>query len=1169
VHHFKVPAAVADVARRLGERCGATLFMTLLTAFKVLIARYGGDPDVVVGMPVANRPRPELEPLIGFFVNTLPLYSRLDGNPTFVEALMRVRAVVLDAHDHQALPFERLVEVLQPERHLDRHPIFQISFVLQNAPQPVALDRSAAGAGPLAASFDGGTDTARFDLTLAATDTGGDLACAFEYSTDLFDASTIREMAVAYCGLLEAATQQPDSPIADLPFGDSRGSSVDALGPDVDFGTFRSVPALIEEQMRRTPDSVAVVFDSVSWTYHDLDIRSLALARALRAAGIGPESNVGVFARRSAHLVGALVGILRSGAAFVPLDAEYPAARIESMVRDAAVDVVLVDRALEASASGIAARQLILEDALEATGADPQHPASMLCDADADQSAYVLFTSGSTGRPKGCINTHGGLRNRLLWMQSYLDLRSDDVVLQKTPFTFDVSIWEFFLPLLAGARLVVAEPDGHKSAGYLADTIAAHGVTTVHFVPSMLQIFLGEPGLRRGGALRRVICSGEALTPALRDRCLAALDAQLFNLYGPTEASIDVTAHRFDRADRSSNVPIGLPIANAEVHILDEALRPVPSGVPGEIYLGGVPLARGYANQPDLTAERFVPHPLSSKVGRLYRTGDRARRTPSGVIEYLGRLDEQVKLGGVRIELGDIESHLLRHPGVERAAVAVRSVAGGADRLAAYVVPGHGPSLPVRRALEPLETTPFIRTPEEVELPNGMAVLHMNRGETSFLYREIFDERCYERFGTGLQHARSIVDVGAHIGLFSLYASLRAPDARIIAVEPLPDLARVLRHNLRRYDIDAQVIQAAAGSEEGSAELTYFPGAALISGRHDDPAQARLLVERFVANAPADDSGETSNELTHDALRDRLESVRVRCRVARLSDLLRSSGVTQVDFLKIDVEGSELDVLRGIDDEHWSGIGQLALEVRAEDSRLETIGELLRSRGFFVHTDRDPRLEGTNLVQVYASRAVDGDRMSRDRARQPAPRAAFAWCSGLALVDDLRSGLEKNVPTHMIPSEWWIVDDLPVTGSGKLDRRRLTSLNGQQVRRNAPYVAPRTDRERIVALVWAEVLRVERIGVDDNFFTLGGHSLLAARGAARLRDRLSIEVPVRAFFEHPTVAELAAALSQYPGTSSAPEHDTGDADDLVDVNLLSDTEVDRRLQQLIGSGGVA
>jgi amino acid adenylation domain-containing protein len=680
------------LSRELQTLCraeGVTLFMALLGAFQVVLARHSGQDDVVVGTPVAGRRFAELEGLIGFFVNTLALRTRLEGDPSFRELLGRVRETTLDAQAHQDIPFEKLVEELRPQRDLGRSPLFQVMFILQNTPD--AGGHRARGAGALSlrpVSVE--QETTRFDLTVSLGEGPEGVQGQVGYRTDLFREETVRRWMAHLRALLEAVTARPELRLSEprlLTPEEQRQLLVDFQGRPEAYPRDVCLHALIEAQVERTPDAEAVRFEDSALTYARLDARANQLAHHLRSLGVGPETPVGVCLERSLELVVALLGVLKAGGAYVPLDPAYPQERLAGMLEDVDAPVLLTQRHLLDVLPPHAARVLCLDSGWDTVARESTSRPSRL--AGPESLAYVIFTSGSTGRPKGAMNAHAGIVNRLLWMQGEYGLTAADTVLQKTPFSFDVSVWELFWPLMTGARLVLARPGGHQDPAYLAWLMERERVTTAHFVPSMLRAFVKEPGLERLAHLRTVVCSGEALPAPVVRRAQARLPAaRVHNLYGPTEAAVDVTSWECPRDDARPTVPIGRPVANTRIYIVDRHGQLAPVGVPGELLIGGIQVGRGYWRRPELTAERFVPDSFSGTPGaRLYRTGDLARWRPDGTVEYLGRFDFQVKLRGFRIELGEVEVALREHPGVGEAVVVAREDGPGGTRLVAYVVP--------------------------------------------------------------------------------------------------------------------------------------------------------------------------------------------------------------------------------------------------------------------------------------------------------------------------------------------------------------------------------------------------------------------------------------------------------------------------------------------------
>jgi len=694
-----LPTALAGGLRGLAGTRGASLFMGLLAGFQALLGRITTQDDVIVGTAVANRDRVELEGLVGFFVNTLALRTDLSGDPAFEELLGRVRGTVLEALAGREVPFERLVDELQVRRDLSVTPIVQVMLVLQNEPLHVP---PVSGLALRGREIDNGT--ARFDLAVSLLETGEGLAATFKYSRDRFDAASVERMAGWLETLLRGAVTEPAQRLSGLPLltaQEIQQAVVDWNATDVpELAEAGCLHELIEAQADRTPDAVAVICEGESLTYRELERRANQLARHLMKLGVAPDVLVGVAAERSTELMVGLLGVLKAGGAYVPLDPSYPADRLAFMVEDARVPVLLTQDRLLGSVPSGRARVICLDTGWEAVAAESDSRPRV--DVSPDNLAYGIYTSGSTGRPKGAVNTHRGIVNRLLWMQSEYGLVPGEGVLQKTPASFDVSVWELFWPLLAGARVVFARPGGHQDSAYLAGLIQRERITTLHFVPSMLQVFLEEPHLRDCTSLLRVITSGEALPRELEERFGDLFSAELHNLYGPTEAAVDVTAWPCLREPGARTTPIGRPISNLRIHLLDPGNQPVPVGVPGHLHIGGAGLARGYLRRPELTAERFVPDPFSGWTSpggsRLYATGDLARRRPDGVIEFLGRIDHQVKIRGFRIELGEIENALNAHPSVRESVVLARKDGSGGARLVAYVV-GRGGESPDVEAL--------------------------------------------------------------------------------------------------------------------------------------------------------------------------------------------------------------------------------------------------------------------------------------------------------------------------------------------------------------------------------------------------------------------------------------------------------------------------------------
>ncbi|MFD8497761.1 amino acid adenylation domain-containing protein [Amycolatopsis sp. NPDC059657] len=664
---------------------GGSTFSFLVAATQLLVARLAAQDDVVIATPMANRGESETRQLVGMLANTVPLRAAFAETTTFREHFADVHQAVEKVKRHQHVPFDRILEFAGVERVAGQQPLCQVMLNLLGTAMPTPkMDGIET---ELLGQID--TGAAQYDLALhLETVRGNGLRGWFEYRTSRFDEDWAEAIGRRLQVLIESVLAEPDVPVCQLGIVPAVERArlfeyADVVGEEPGV---RRLPDLVIEQARRNPGAIALRDDAGELTYSELIEQASSLARELNLYGVGPDIIVGVCAQRSTQLVVALLGILVANGAYLPLDVEHPVRRLAAIVEEAKPRVLLADadQAAKLSAAAPEVRVLPLNGSGSARGDIVAGPDLASSEMDL---AYVIYTSGSTGRPKGVAVPHRGIVNRLLWMQDRYGLGDDDVVLQKTPYTFDVSVWEFFWPLMYGATLVMAKPDGHKDPEYLSEIIRAQSVTTVHFVPSMLAAFVDEPTLPQCTSLRRVICSGEALPSALVASFRAAHNADVHNLYGPTEASVDVTHWTCREDDAAPVTPIGRPIANIKAYVLDRAGELAPIGTPGELYLGGVGLARGYLGRPDLTAERFVPDPFASTAdGRLYRTGDLARWHPDGYLEFLGRLDHQVKLRGLRIELGEIEASLLEHAAVTEAAVVLRADVGPSPKLAGYFV---------------------------------------------------------------------------------------------------------------------------------------------------------------------------------------------------------------------------------------------------------------------------------------------------------------------------------------------------------------------------------------------------------------------------------------------------------------------------------------------------
>jgi amino acid adenylation domain-containing protein len=685
---FELGEELTCKLNQLMQETGSTLYMVLLAAYNVLLAKYSGQEEIIVGSPIAGRHHADQEKIIGMFVNTLAMRNYPVGDKTFREFLGEVNENALKAYENQDYQFEELVEKLKVRRDLSRNPLFDMMFVMQNIES-----RNEAIAGLRIRPYPYDTMVAKFDLTLTAAGNGQGISLVLEYCTKLFKAETIERMAVHFRDLIQRIVQDPEAKLAELEMltaAEKHRILYEFNATKADYPKDRTIQELFEEQVAKTSDNIALVYEDKEMTYEELNQKANQLARLLREKGVGPDCIVGIMVERSQEMVVGILGILKAGGAYLPIDPNNPKERIKYILEDSRTKIILTQSKWIEKIK-FNGNVINLED--KAIYQGESFNLSRL--TSPHNLAYVIYTSGSTGNPKGVMIEHYSLVNRLHWMQKSYALTEKDVILQKTPYTFDVSVWEIFWWALYGAKVCLLTPGGEKDPETIVRAIKQNKVTTLHFVPSMLNIFLehieNQTNIEDLSSLRQVFASGEALSPVQTNRFNRILNntygIKLHNLYGPTEATVDVSYFNCSCDGELEIVPIGKPIDNISLYIVDQGMKLQPIGVAGELCIGGDGLARGYLNRPELTGDRFVCNPFIAG-GRMYRTGDLARWLPDGNIEYLGRIDHQVKIRGFRIELGEIENRLVKHEAIKEAVVIAKEDGNGAKYLCAYLVAG-------------------------------------------------------------------------------------------------------------------------------------------------------------------------------------------------------------------------------------------------------------------------------------------------------------------------------------------------------------------------------------------------------------------------------------------------------------------------------------------------
>jgi amino acid adenylation domain-containing protein/FkbM family methyltransferase len=1083
---------LVDGLRALARRERTTLFTVCLAAFQALLHRHSGLSDLCVGVPVAQRPRLELEGVVGLFVDTRVLRARIDPAAPLraLVAQARERMTAARAHD---LAFDRLVEAVQPVRDTSRSPLFQAMFVYEA--EQLALPPGAPRLTPLVVH----TGTAKFDCTLALSEVGRGLRGAIEYRSSVLPGAAMARFAEHLEILLEAAVADPERPLAQLPLmrPDERARVLDQWGgraaPE-EVASDATVHAMVRAQIERRPDAVALICGAERLSYGELGERAARLAAHLRLHGAGPGTRVAVCLPRTAELVVALLAVLETGAAYVPLDPAYPEARLRMMLDDAAPAVVVAsaDSSIRSPGLGHAAVVCPVRDAAAIAASTPAAPARVSPEAP----SHLIYTSGSTGRPKGVAIRHASTVRRLGWaMRCFGDAL--DGTLASTSVCFDLSVFEIFAPLAAGGRVILVD-----NALALAGAPAAAEVRLVNTVPSAATELCRMQAIPAG--VRVVNLAGEALPAELVERLYATGVEHVYNLYGPSEDTTYSTGARIERGD--PHPPIGRPLPGTTAYVLDERLELVPPGLTGELYLGGGGVAHGYFRRPDQTAERFVPDPFRGAGARMYRTGDRVRHRADGQLEFLGRLDHQVKIRGYRIEPGEVARVLAQHPAVADAVVTVDRGPDGQPRLVGHVV--MRPVLPDDLARRPRHSLPA----------EALEVVFQRRSELDHFYQDIFVHKTYVRHGITIEPGDTVVDVGANIGLFTLFAGTR-PGVRVLSFEPVPALARLVAANVALNRVDAQVFPHGLGAAEATRTITFYPDSSGMSSFYADADEERAVLRRVFENEQRHGHADARAVAAHteELIDARLRGELVEARTRRLSDVLREQGVERIDLVKIDVQKAELEVLAGIDDADWPRIRQLVVEVHDVDGRLAAITGELERRGFAVTAEQDPLFAGSIMWNVYARRPEP--RPPRRVRVQPLadPPPAFA---------ELRPWLKQQVPHYLVPAALVPLRALPRTPNGKLDRAQLPAPDlALAAAAMAPgQLAPRTDLERTLAQIWCAQLGLPQVGVHDSFFDLGGHSLLLVATHRALCAELDRAIPLVWLFEHPTIASLAARL---------------------------------------------
>ncbi|MEH2193291.1 MAG: non-ribosomal peptide synthase/polyketide synthase, partial [Nostoc sp.] len=1166
---FALSEELTSKLTQLSQQQGCTLFMTLLAAYDTLLYRYTGVADILVGTPIANRNRSEVEGLIGFFVNTLVMRTDLSENPSFQELLTRVREMALSAYAHQDLPFEMLVEVLQPQRNLSHTPLFQVAFLFQNAPvSQVELT------GLTISDLPTENVTAKFDLTLAIAKTVTGFAGVLEYNTDLFDRSTIARMADHFVTLLEGIVANPQERISQLPLL-TEFEQQQLIGWNntlLDYPQDKCIHQLFEEQVERTPDAVAVVFENEQLTYAELNSRANQLAHYLRSLGVKADVLVGICVERSLEMVVGLLGILKAGGAYVPLDPEYPTERLHFILRDAQVSVLLTQQKLVDKLPPNQESIVCLDTDAQVISLSSQE--NLITVSKASNLAYVIYTSGSTGQPKGVLVTHYALLNLIFWHNKAFEITALDKATQVASTAFDAAVWELWPYLTAGASIYLLKPGIIASPVDLQDWLRSQNIT-ISFLPTPVAEQLLSLEWTQNSALRTLLTGGDKLHryPS------SLLPFQVVNNYGPTENTVITTSGIVVSDGGNDNISpsIGRPIANTQIYILDEYLQPVPVGVAGELHIGGASLAQGYLNRAELTNEKFIPNPFSDEPhSRLYKTGDLGRYLSDGNIEFIGRIDNQVKIRGFRIELGEIEAALSQLPEVREAVVIAREDQPNNKRLIAYVVP-QPEKLKISKKPKNLSADKVELWPSIAEyyvyddlLYYAMTNDHRRNDSYKVAINQLVKDKIVVEIGTGKDAilSRFCVEGGAK----KIYAIERSEETcrkarACIEKLGLADKITVIHGDATLVDIPeladvcvSEIVGAIGGSEGAAVIINNIrrflkPDGLMIPERSVTKIAVVTLPDEILHNPqfaeiPAYYTKKIFEQVGYQFdLRvciSKFPKANVLSTVDVLEDLNFNESISpefshEVKFEiqkngRMDgflvwlnlhtIAGEEIDILKheycwlpvyfpvfepGISVEYGDVIQAVCSRILCENNLNPDYvikGHLLKKNGEIINFEYISYHYKNNFRQTpfYQRLFADSANIKNHHPDN--------------LAQSLRANLKKLLPSYMIPSSFVVLENLPLTPNGKIDHRALPTHELNE----ADYVMPNTEAEKIIAAIWQKVLQVEKVGIYDNFFEIGGHSLIATQVISRLQEAFATSLPLRYLFESPTVAQLSEAI---------------------------------------------
>ena len=1121
---FEVDQATSKLVYELCEKTGVTLYMLLLSVFKVLMYRYSNQTDICVGSVVANRPQEELEGLIGFFLNTIAHRTRLKETSSFMELLDEVKAKSIEIYQHQDAPFEQVVDRVVEDRDLSRNPLFQTMFALQNLPSfkqqngsvkslknSLILDNS-----DINRTHSG--DVSKLDLIFIALEDNGKIQFTIEYCTDLFLQETIIRLSESFKELLGHVLEAPDQKIADLKVlsAQQRDLLVHALNekqsPEL---SETNLIDLFEKQAFISASDTAVHSAEQQLTYAELDAISDKLAFYLQQElDIEPGDLIGLMMRPSIWTIVSILGVWKSGAAYVPIELDAPEDRKNSIIEDTGIKALLIESENLLDVMSISTRIIAVDIQLDDL---PPSEYKFVPTLQPEDLAYVLYTSGSTGVPKGVMVCQSSLVNYCQYAQEQYQNKDQKFNFPFfTPLSFDLTQTSILLPLLSGGTIFIET--GSDKGAVIERILKNKQINSIKLTPSHIRMM--EPGEASKHIASYIVGGEQLLGNHLQRLWERSPQARIFNEYGPTEATIGCAVFEAQRAySLNKPVPIGRAIDHTQIYLLDEMDRLVPFGAIGELCVGGACLAKGYWNRPSLTKSKFISNGINHKSKYLYKTGDLARWLPTGELELIGRNDSQVKIRGHRVELGEIENRLRQHPDIEDAVVLLQDKGIDGQQLSAhYVRAAIGGYLPEKRS-ELASNNSLEGRAALYTLENGLKMYAYNRKELDFIYDEIFTNNVYLKNGLEIKHGACVVDIGANAGMFSILACLAAKDVTVYAYEPLPPTFELLEQNTSLYPGTYHLFPVGVSNKAETASFTYYPNATVLSTRTAEKEEVFDVVKQFIQNDKDFVQGTLTEEEMNQLLQDRLVTEEYDCELKTVSQIISENQLEYIDYLKIDVENEELNVLKGIAEEDWSKIGQIAIEVHDVEDRLNTIVDLLDRKGYHVIVNQSSDAKDTNLYDLYARVQKQTDTAVKESFD---PNSLFK--SSSVLQEELKTYLKSVLPDYMQPNRLIELEAFPITQNGKVDKKAILALL-ENSKPEKEYLAPRNELEEQLAAIWKDLLNLEQVGVADNFFELGGDSIISIQVVSRSK-KIGLELLPKDIFDYPTIASLAACVEK-------------------------------------------